>query len=57
MDEAMTNLKNLADPGEEQFEAEAKAALASRITWVSVVVNSGLSVLQDGRHTDCRCPL
>jgi hypothetical protein len=53
----MTNLKNLADPGEEQFEAEAKAALASRITWVSVVVNSGLSVLQDGRHTDCRCPL
>lgn len=42
----MTDMDDLADPGEEEFDAEAKSAAAARSTWVSVVVNSGLSVLQ-----------
>lgn len=42
----MTDKTNLPDPGEEDFDAETKAAVASRSTWVSVAVNSGLSLLQ-----------
>jgi len=43
---SMTERSDHLDPGEEDFDAEAKAAIASRSTWVSVVVNSGLSLLQ-----------
>jgi cation diffusion facilitator family transporter len=42
----MTEQTSLPDPGEEEFDAETKAAVATRSTWVSVVVNTGLSVLQ-----------
>jgi cation diffusion facilitator family transporter len=42
----MTDQTSGPDPGEEDFNAATKAAVASRSTWVSVVVNTGLSVLQ-----------
>lgn len=44
--ETMIDPTNQPDPGEEDFDAAAKAAVAARSTWVSVVVNTGLSVLQ-----------
>ncbi len=44
--DTMNSISNPADPGEEEFDAETKAAVASRSTWVSVVVNTGLSALQ-----------
>lgn len=42
----MTEPLALPDPGEDDFDAETKARVAARSTWVSVVVNTGLSLLQ-----------
>lgn len=42
----MIEQTSLPDPGEEEFDAGTKAAVATRSTCVSVIVNTGLSVLQ-----------
>lgn len=42
----MTESTAPPDPGEDAFDGERKARVASRSTWVSVAVNTGLSLLQ-----------